>query len=159
MPYPPAVMLSSSWKQWANSPRVNAGFRNFLAGLEPMLLHFCVRRFLYAPGQGYYITDLSKGAMLVKRAGVGRGERYRRWFSLLVEEIDLVAAPGARIIAVGSSRGCIAEVSTAAAIYSGDALLSAGRQVAPHSFWAREKSNMYVRTYRQSSRVRGFKLK
>jgi len=41
--------------------------------------------------------------MLVKRAGVARAERYRRWFSLLEEEIDLVAAPGVRIIAVGKT--------------------------------------------------------
>lgn len=102
------ICMEPSLGGWARSAdearaRVDAGFRNFLAGLEPMLLHFCVRRFLCAPGQGYYITDLSKGAMLVKRAGVARAERYRRWFSLLVEEIDLVAAPGARIIAVGEA--------------------------------------------------------
>lgn len=102
------ICMEPSLGGWARSAdearaRVDAGFRNFLAGLEPMLLHFCVRRFLCAPGQGYYITDLSKGAMPVKRAGVARAERYRRWFSLLVEEIDLVATPGARIIAVGKA--------------------------------------------------------
>jgi len=102
------ICMEPSLGGWARSPdaaraRVDAGFRNFLAGLEPMLLHFCVRRFLCAPGQGYYITDFSKGAMHVKRAGVLRAERYRRWFSLLEEEIDLVAAPGAGIIAVGKT--------------------------------------------------------
>jgi hypothetical protein len=75
------ICMQPSFGGWARSAdearaRVDAGFRNFLAGLEPMLLHFCVRRFLWVSDQGYYITDLSKGAMLVKRAGVARAERY-----------------------------------------------------------------------------------
>ena len=41
--------------------------------------------------------------MLVKHAGVGRADRYDRWYALLEEEINLVAAPGARLIAVGKS--------------------------------------------------------
>ncbi len=66
-----------------------------------MLLHFSVRRFLCAPGQSYFITDFSKGAILVENAGNDRVERVDRWYTLLKEEVDLVAKPNARIIAVG----------------------------------------------------------
>jgi len=52
-------------------------------------------------GERYHITDLSKGAMDVRRAGTSRNERYDRWYSLLQDEINLVAAPGASIVAVG----------------------------------------------------------
>jgi hypothetical protein len=83
--------------------RVASGFRNFLAGIEPMLLHFSVRRFLLENGQHYHITDFSKGAMLVEHAGVARADRYDRWYALLREEIDLIAAPGARVVAVGKA--------------------------------------------------------
>jgi len=81
--------------------RIVSGARNFLGDIEPMLLHFSVRRFLCEKGQRYYITDFSKGAMPVKHAGAVRADRYDRWYPLLEEEIDLIAAPGARVIAVG----------------------------------------------------------
>ena len=68
-----------------------------------MLLHFSVRRFLCENGQHYHITDFSKGAMLVKEAGVARADRYKRWYGLLKEEIDLIAAPRASVIAVGKA--------------------------------------------------------
>lgn len=83
--------------------RVASGFRSFLSDIEPMLLHFSVRRFLCEKGQHYHITDFSKGAMLVKQAGAARADRYERWYGLLKEEIDLIAAPGARVIAVGNA--------------------------------------------------------
>jgi hypothetical protein len=37
----------------------------------------------------------------VERANEERSDRYARWYELLVQEIDLVAKPGARIIAIG----------------------------------------------------------
>jgi hypothetical protein len=40
--------------------------------------------------------------MLVARAGLAREQRYDRWYALLQQEIDLVAAPNARIVAVGN---------------------------------------------------------
>ncbi len=68
-----------------------------------MLLHFSVRRFLREKGEQYHITDFSKGAMRGKHAGAVRADRYDRWYALLQEKIDLIAAPGARIIAVGNA--------------------------------------------------------
>lgn len=81
--------------------KVDDGFRNFVSSMEDFLLHFAIRKYLCGPGQRYHITDLSKGAMLVKRADVARFERYDRWYPLLLEEVALVAAPEALIFAVG----------------------------------------------------------
>jgi hypothetical protein len=102
------ICMEPSLGHWARSreearAKVASGFRNFLAGIEPMLLHFSVRRFLCEKGQRYHITDFSKGAMLRKHAGAVRTDRYDRWYALLQEEIDVIAAPGARVIAVGKA--------------------------------------------------------
>src|SRR5208337_1287438 len=69
--------------------------------MEDFILHFCARRYLCKPQERYHITDLSKGAMHVKQAGLLRMERYDRWYPLLLEEIDLVAYPNAGIVTVG----------------------------------------------------------
>lgn len=101
------VCMEPSLGRWARSPeearsKVKAGFRNFLPSDETSILHFSIRRYLCESAQRYHITDLSKGAMLVDRAGLAREERYDRWYSLLQKEIDLVA-PNARIVAVGTN--------------------------------------------------------
>lgn len=94
--------------RWARSPeeakeRVEAGFRNFVFSIEDFILHFCIKQYLCGPTQRYHITDWSKGAMLVERAGVARTDRYGRWYGLLMEELVLVAPSGAGIFAVGNS--------------------------------------------------------
>ena len=101
------ICMEPSLGRWARSPdharsRVEAGFRNFLFSIEDFILHFCARRYLCGPGQRYHITDLSKGAMLVDRAGIARDQRYDRWYALLLEEIDLCASADAAIVAVGN---------------------------------------------------------
>lgn len=101
------ICMEPSLGHWARSAdlarsRVEAGFRNFLASIDTMILHFCVRRYLCGPAERYHITDLSKGAMLVDRAGLVRVQRYDRWYELLQEEIDIVATPDAGIVAVGN---------------------------------------------------------
>jgi len=92
------------WARTADQARstVEAGFRNFLFSIEDFILHFCVRRYLCESEQRYHITDLSKGAMLVNRAGRERIERYNRWYPLLLEELDLCATASAGIVAVGN---------------------------------------------------------
>ena len=99
------ICMEPSLGRWARSPdearaKVSAGFRNFVSSFEDFILHFCAREYL---GGTYHVTDFSKGAMLVQRAGVARAQRYDRWYGLLVEEMDLVAAPGAGIFAVGGA--------------------------------------------------------
>ena len=101
------ICMEPSLGRWARSAdqaklKVDAGFRNFLASIETSILHFCIRHYLCGSAKRYYITDFSKGAMLVARARLDRGQRYDKWYALLLEEIDLVATPDARIIAVGN---------------------------------------------------------
>jgi hypothetical protein len=100
------IAMEPSLGRWARSAdearsKVEAGFRNFLPSDEVSILHFCIRHYLCGPEERYHITDLSKGAMLVDRAGLARVERFDRWYGLLQEEIDLVATPNAGIVAVG----------------------------------------------------------
>ncbi len=83
--------------------KVEAGARNFVFSLEDFILHFCIRRYLCRSAERYHITDVSKGAMLVARAGVARADRYARWNALLLEEVDIVATPEAGIFAVGKA--------------------------------------------------------
>jgi hypothetical protein len=101
------ICMEPSLGRWARSPdearsKVKAGFTNFVFSIEDFILHFSTRRYLCGSEQRYHITDLSKGAMLVDRAGVARAKRYDRWYELLQEEIDLVATPTAGIVAVGN---------------------------------------------------------
>lgn len=83
--------------------RIEAGTRNFLNSVEDFILHFCARCYLCNSGERYHVTDVSKGAMPVSRAGANRQGRYDRWYSLLQEEIDLVATSDAHCYAVGKS--------------------------------------------------------
>jgi hypothetical protein len=101
------ICMEPSLGRWARSPeeaksKVDAGFRNFLFSAETSILHFCIRRYLCESTQRYHITDFSKGAMLVKGAGLARAQRYDRWYALLLEEINLVATSDAAIVAVGN---------------------------------------------------------
>ena len=83
-----------------------ASIKNFAVSVEDFILHFCAKEYL-CKGEcerTYHITDLSKGAMRVSDASSSpalRYERYKRWYSLLCEEIKLVARPNAPIIPVG----------------------------------------------------------
>lgn len=102
------ICMEPSLGRWANSAdeaiqKVNSGFRNFLYSVEDFILHYCVRHFLCKTNISYHITDISKGAMLVEKANSSRNERYGRWFSLLQEELNLIAKPNANVIAVGRS--------------------------------------------------------
>ena len=76
--------------------------KNFTGSVEDFILHFCVKEYLCAGGKTYYLTDLSKGAMRTREAPHKREERWRRWYPLLQEELQLVAKPKAPIIAIGN---------------------------------------------------------
>jgi hypothetical protein len=96
------ICMEPSFFGWASSRedaerKVKAGFRD----IHPFALHFCIRQYLCGPTQRYYITDFSKGAMPVKSAGLNRAQRYSRWYSLLLDELALVAKPETRVFAVG----------------------------------------------------------
>lgn len=69
--------------------------------LFDLQLHFSIRRYLCQVGQTYYLTNLSKGAMTVRRAAISRNERYERWYDLLKEEVALVGKTGTKYFAIG----------------------------------------------------------
>jgi hypothetical protein len=137
------VCMEPSLGRWARSPeeakaRIEAGFRNFVSSVEDFILHFCIRQYLCEPAERYHITDLSKGAMLVKRASIDRSPRYDRWYGLLLEELDLVAKPGAGIFAVGNAvaqhltRRQFPRPITRVIHYSGQAGLARAAAIAGH---------------------------
>lgn len=100
------ICMEPSLGKWAGSvdegrARVAEGMRNFLGSIEDQILHHSSRHYLCAGDQRCFVTDISKGAMLVKDAEIDRTARYDRWYELLLEELDLVASPGATIVAVG----------------------------------------------------------
>jgi len=100
------ICMEPSLGGWAHSKeeaklKIDQGFRNFLAGFDPMLLHYSVRKYLCEGTQTYHITDFSKGAMLVDDAKINRAKRYEDWYKLLEEEVKLLEKPETKIIAVG----------------------------------------------------------
>lgn len=102
------IGMEPSLGAWGPRPaearaKIAAGFRNFMWSLEDFILHTSARQYLCEPGQTYHLTDISKGAMLVERANLDRAARYARWFPLLVQEIELVAKPHAKVIPVGKA--------------------------------------------------------
>ena len=76
--------------------------RNFCGSIYDFIFHYCIRNYLCKEDQTYYLTDLSKGAMSVKQATATSRETYKRWYPLLVEELNLMAkSEGTHIIAIG----------------------------------------------------------
>ena len=49
----------------------------------------------------YHLTDIAKGAMSGEVAALGRERRYREWYPLLLEEIEMVGKPSTPVIAIG----------------------------------------------------------
>jgi len=62
-----------------------------------------MNEFLCAPGQSYYVTDLSKGAMTVDSAKQDPVPRYDRWWYLFRREVKLVSHERIRLFAMGST--------------------------------------------------------
>ena len=101
------ICMEPSLGEWARNrneaeSRLKDGFRNFLDGYNTMIFHYAIRNYLCRNNQRYHITDLSKGAMLVKHADEDRIARYKNWYSLLLEEIELVASAHCIVFCVGS---------------------------------------------------------
>lgn len=79
--------------------------RNFCGHKYDFMFQYCIRNYLCGGSQTYYLTDLSKGAMPPKQAATTSRETHKRWYPLLVEELDLVAKPeGTCIIAIGKTK-------------------------------------------------------
>jgi hypothetical protein len=101
------ICMEPSLRWWSRDAedakaKIAAGFRNFVfLDHGTLSLHFAIREYLCGPGERYYLTDISKGVMAVKRAGIDRTKRWDRWYPLLLDELNLVARPGAHTFAVG----------------------------------------------------------
>ena len=77
--------------------------RNFCGHKNDFMFHYSIRNYLCGEDQTYYLTDLSKGAMPPKQAAATSRETHKRWYPLLVEELNLVAKPGqTQVIAIGN---------------------------------------------------------
>jgi hypothetical protein len=101
------ICMEPSLGEWAKNRndaerKLKDGFRNFLDGFNTMILHYAIRKYLCKEDQLYHITDLSKGAMLVRKAGNNRTGRYEDWYPLLLDEMYLVATSKVRVFAVGA---------------------------------------------------------
>ena len=95
--------------------RVAEGFRNFhgprdkeerlaLYTRKDRLSFFIlsIEHYLRQPGEKtYHLTDIAKGAMSGEVADLDRERRYREWYPLLLEEIEMVGKPGAPVVAIG----------------------------------------------------------
>lgn len=111
------ICMEPSLTGWAGpggdkaKSRLAEGFRNFLWSMDDFILHHSIQHYLLKPGQWHHVTDVSKGAMTVNKAQVERGFRYRRWYGLLLEELELLARPDARYFAVGHAvANCLDEL-------------------------------------------------
>lgn len=96
------VGMEPSFGPWADNiedaeNKIAKGFRNG----APARFTRSIERFLCQPGETYHLTDMSKGAMLVKVADLDRERRYREWYPLLLQEIEIVGKSCAPIIAIG----------------------------------------------------------
>jgi hypothetical protein len=79
------------------------GFVDYMLSFEDFILQYAIRQYLCEKGETYCITDLSKGAMLVKSAGTNRDKRYIEWYPLLLEEIELLAKDTTKVFSIGYS--------------------------------------------------------
>ncbi|BAY87018.1 hypothetical protein NIES267_65290 [Calothrix parasitica NIES-267] len=101
------ICMEPSLGEWAKNrdeaeSKLRDGFTNFLDGFNTMVLHFAIRNYLCQDNQTYHLTDLSKGAMLVKDADNNRIERYENWYPLLLHEMNLIASTNVKVFAIGS---------------------------------------------------------
>ena len=75
--------------------------RNFAGCWQCLPLHYSIDEFLCVGTGNYYLTDLAKGAMLVGSNGTKESGKFERWYPLLLQELELVAKPEAKIIGFG----------------------------------------------------------
>ena len=79
---------------------------NLYGSLGDCILHYGARRHLCKPGETYYVTDLGKCAIPPQKAkGKLQEEEFTFWYPKLLEELALVAKPGATVVPVGSATG------------------------------------------------------
>jgi hypothetical protein len=81
--------------------KIAAGFKDFSYSLEDFILHYCIRKYLCNDENKYYITNISKGAMLTKYADEKRPDRYKRWLPFLIKEISILSSNATKLVSIG----------------------------------------------------------
>ena len=104
------IGMEPSLGKWASNldearTKIERGFKNFAFSIEDFILHFCVKDYLCKGNATYYITDLSKSAMIVSTAALSCQDRYEGWYPLLEEELQAVAKPETAKISIGEKTG------------------------------------------------------
>jgi hypothetical protein len=100
------IAMEPSLGNWANNNaeaqlKVIQGFKNIASSTLDFIVHHCVREYFLPSGKTYCLTDLSKGAMLVKEAKKDKKARYKRWHNLLIDELAIVSKETTKRIAIG----------------------------------------------------------
>ena len=79
---------------------------NLMLSMGDLILNYGAHRHLCQPGERYYLTDLGKGAVPPKYAkGKLLMQEFAAWYPMLLDELALVAKPGATVIPIGSATG------------------------------------------------------
>jgi hypothetical protein len=103
------IGMEPSLGHWASNQqeaeeKVRQGFTNFAFSIGDFILHYCIRKYLCCtPSSAYYITDLSKGAMLTNEARRDPEQRYKEWFEVLRDELALVEKETTKTVAIGKA--------------------------------------------------------
>ncbi len=98
------ITMEPSLGHWAKGEKeakekIKKGFKNFLFSGEDFCFHYSISEFL---SPSYYLTDISKIAMLTKNAKDLRNEIYPKCLDLLKDEIDIIGLSNAKIFFVGN---------------------------------------------------------
>lgn len=72
---------------------IEEGHLNFLYSEEDFILHYCAFHYLCDQSFDYAITDISKGAIVVKLASSTSFDRYQKWLPLLEKELAILHNP------------------------------------------------------------------
>lgn len=98
------ITMEPSFGRWAKdetnaSQMLKRGFRNFLWSIEDFLFQYAISTYL---STSFYITDISKIAMLVSNAEKMRDKLYPQWINHLKEELEVFGRNDYRLFFVGN---------------------------------------------------------
>lgn len=98
------ITMEPSFGRWARSEEnaikmLKKGFKNFLWSHEDMVFNYAIYKYL---SKSYYVTDISKIAMMVDNGNKLRKEIYPFWIKHLLEEIELFGKHTYKVFFVGN---------------------------------------------------------
>lgn len=97
------IAMEPSFGNWAKSEedakeQIELGFKNFIYSKDDLLLHFSINNFL---SDSYYVTDVSKIAMMGEDAKIIRKLIYPMWSEHLIYEINTFGKEECMLFALG----------------------------------------------------------